>query len=127
MPRAGLDIATLLPVPVDEPGNGRIRSGNGYGISSGCGLPKERSSDHGPLVTIFTISTQGRNMFLKRFFKFIPKNDYSRGLDLFNEGHYKKALKIFEDLLARHGGEEDLDTTTCNDTPCRVNLQHLNF
>ncbi len=61
-------------------------------------------------------------MFLKRFFKFIPKNDYSRGLDLFNEGHYKKALKIFEDLLARHGGEEDLDTTTVELFACESHV-----
>ena len=48
-------------------------------------------------------------MFLKRFFNFIPKNDYSRGLDLFNEGYYEKALKIFEELLEQEGNGEKLD------------------
>lgn len=61
-------------------------------------------------------------MFLKRFFKFIPKNDYSRALDLFNEGHYRKALKIFEDLLARQGGEEDLDISTIELFACESHV-----
>ena len=69
-------------------------------------------------------------MFLKRFFKFIPKNDYSRALDLFNEGHYKKALRIFEDLLARQNSEEELDLATVELFACesRVALskQRLN-
>ena len=37
-------------------------------------------------------------MFLKRFFSFIPRNEFSRALDLFNEGHYRKALRMFDDL-----------------------------
>jgi tetratricopeptide (TPR) repeat protein len=61
-------------------------------------------------------------MFLKRFFKFIPKNDYSRGLDLFNEGQYKKALKIFEDLLTRQGCDEELDITTVELFACESHV-----
>ena len=61
-------------------------------------------------------------MFLKRFFKFIPKNDYSRGLDLFNEGNYKKALKIFEDLMSRHSTEEDLDIATVELFACESHV-----
>jgi protein O-GlcNAc transferase len=61
-------------------------------------------------------------MFLKRFFKFIPKNDYSRALDLFNDGHYKKALRTFEDLLARHGGEEELDVSTVQLYQCESHV-----
>ena len=51
-------------------------------------------------------------MFLKRFFKFVPRNEYSRGLDLFNEGQYKKALRVFEDLISRQSAEQDLDLDT---------------
>jgi tetratricopeptide (TPR) repeat protein len=61
-------------------------------------------------------------MFLKRFFKFIPKNDYSRALDLFNEGHYRKALKIFEDLLNRQSVEEDLDISTIELFACESHV-----
>ncbi|UCH85616.1 MAG: tetratricopeptide repeat protein [Candidatus Latescibacterota bacterium] len=69
-------------------------------------------------------------MFLKRFFKFIPKNDYSRALDLFNEGYYRKALKIFEDLLARSVEEEELDMPTVELFACESHValskQNLN-
>ena len=61
-------------------------------------------------------------MFLKRFFKFIPKSDYSRALDLFNDGHYKKALKTFEDLLSRHAGEEELDVSTVRLYECESHV-----
>lgn len=61
-------------------------------------------------------------MFLKRFFKFIPKSDFSRALDLFNDGHYKKALRTFEDLLARHAGEEELDVSTVQLYECESHV-----
>jgi tetratricopeptide (TPR) repeat protein len=61
-------------------------------------------------------------MFLKRFFKFIPKNDYSRALDLFNEGHYRKALRVFEDLLARQSADEDLDIPTIELFACESHV-----
>jgi len=51
-------------------------------------------------------------MFLKRFFNFVPRNDYSRALDLFNEGHYIKALKIFQHLLEHQDNTESLDVAT---------------
>ncbi len=61
-------------------------------------------------------------MFLKRFFKFVPKSDYSRALDLFNDGHYSKALKIFEDLLARQSHEEDIDLATVELFACESHV-----
>ena len=61
-------------------------------------------------------------MFLKRFFKFVPKSDYSRALDLFNDGHYRKALKIFEDLLARQSHEEDTDLATVELFACEARV-----
>jgi Flp pilus assembly protein TadD len=61
-------------------------------------------------------------MFLKRFFKFIPKSDYSRALDLFNDGHHRKALRILEALLARHTGEEDLDVATVELFACESHV-----
>ena len=61
-------------------------------------------------------------MFLKRFFNFVPKNDYSRALDLFNDGHYRKALKIFEDLLARQNYEEDTDLATVELFACESHV-----
>ena len=61
-------------------------------------------------------------MFLKRFFNFIPKNDYSRALDLFNEGHYKKALRIFEDLLMRQYTDEELDLATVELFACESHV-----
>lgn len=61
-------------------------------------------------------------MFLKRFFKFIPRNDYSRALDLFNEGHYGKALKRFEELLARSRDGEELDVATVELFACESHV-----
>ncbi len=59
-------------------------------------------------------------MFLKRFFNFIPKSDYARALDLFNDGHYRKALRSFEDLLGRH--DEDIDTATVELFACESHV-----
>ena len=50
-------------------------------------------------------------MFLKRFFNFLPKNNYSRAWDLFNQGLYPEALKIFEKLLQHKDHGEGLDAT----------------
>jgi tetratricopeptide (TPR) repeat protein len=61
-------------------------------------------------------------MFLKRFFKFVPKSDYSRALDYFNDGHYKKALKIFEELLARRGHDEETDIATVELFTCESHV-----
>jgi protein O-GlcNAc transferase len=61
-------------------------------------------------------------MFLKHFFKFVPRNEYSRALDLFNDGHYKKALKVLQELLARHGGDRELDVDTVELYACECHV-----
>ena len=61
-------------------------------------------------------------MFLKRFFSFIPKNEFSRALDLFNEGHYRRALKIFDDLLTKHRPGDDLDVATIELYACESHV-----
>lgn len=61
-------------------------------------------------------------MFLKRFFKFVPKNEYSRALDLFNDGHHKRALRVFEELLSRTGGEGELDVETIHLYACECSV-----
>jgi tetratricopeptide (TPR) repeat protein len=61
-------------------------------------------------------------MFLKRFFKFVPRSEYSRALDLFNDGHYKKALRIFEDLLARQSHDDDIDLATVELFACESHV-----
>ncbi len=61
-------------------------------------------------------------MFLKRFFNFIPKNDYSRALDVFNEGHYQKALKMFERLLENQEQNQDLDVGTVELFACEAHV-----
>ena len=61
-------------------------------------------------------------MFLKRFFKFIPRNDYSKALDLFNEGHYRKALSIFDDLMSREITDENLDMPTIELFACESHV-----
>jgi len=57
-------------------------------------------------------------MFLKKFFSFIPRGDFSRALRLYNSGHYEKALKAFVELqdLPEHARGVDrstLDLYTC--------------
>jgi tetratricopeptide (TPR) repeat protein len=61
-------------------------------------------------------------MFLKRFFKFVPRSEYSRALDLFNDGHYKKALRVFEDLLARQSHDDDIDLATVELFACESHV-----
>ena len=57
-------------------------------------------------------------MFLKRLFVFIPKSEFSKALNLFNSGEYRKALARFQELqsLASEGSDVDratLDLYTC--------------
>jgi Flp pilus assembly protein TadD len=57
-------------------------------------------------------------MFLKRLFAFIPKDEFSKALNLFNSGEHRKALAKFQELqqLAKEAGEVDqatLDLYTC--------------
>jgi tetratricopeptide (TPR) repeat protein len=61
-------------------------------------------------------------MFLKRFFKFVPRSEYSRALDLFNDGHYKKALRILEDLLGRQSHDDDIDLATVELFACESHV-----
>lgn len=61
-------------------------------------------------------------MFLKRFFSFIPKNEFSRALDLFNVGEYRKALKVFDELLERHEPGEELDVATIELYACESHV-----
>lgn len=60
-------------------------------------------------------------MFLKRLFNFIPKDEYSHALDLFNTGHYRKALKKFEHLLS-HGDQEEMDVKTLELYACEAHV-----
>jgi Tfp pilus assembly protein PilF len=57
-------------------------------------------------------------MFLKRLFAFIPKDEFSKALSMFNSGDHRKALAKFEEMrnLATEAGEVDratLDLYTC--------------
>ncbi len=57
-------------------------------------------------------------MFLKRLFAFIPKDEFSKALNLFNAGEHRKALAKFQELqvLARNASDVDrstLDLYTC--------------
>ena len=67
-------------------------------------------------------STWGQIMFLKRFFRFVPRSEYSRALDLFNDGHYRKALRILEDLLSRQSHDEDIDLATVELFACESHV-----
>lgn len=61
-------------------------------------------------------------MFLKRFFRFVPRNEYSHALDLFNDGHYKKALRILDELMARQGSDPELDIDTIQLYACESHV-----
>jgi len=61
-------------------------------------------------------------MFLKRFFSFIPKNEFSRALDLFNEGQNNRALKIFDDLISKYQEGDDLDIATIELYACEAHV-----
>ena len=61
-------------------------------------------------------------MFLKRLFNFIPKNEFSRALDLFNGGHYGKALRKFEELQAVSEANEDVDRSTLDLYTCEAHV-----
>ena len=61
-------------------------------------------------------------MFLKRFFSFIPRNEFSRALDLFNEGHYRKALKMFDRQLAQYEPGDDVDVPTVELYACESHV-----
>ncbi|MCH7548991.1 MAG: tetratricopeptide repeat protein [Candidatus Krumholzibacteriota bacterium] len=61
-------------------------------------------------------------MFLKRLFTFIPKNEFSKALDLYNSGHYRKALRKFEELQAIGEVNEDVDQSTLDLYTCESHV-----
>ncbi len=52
----------------------------------------------------------------------IPKDEYSRALDMYNNGHYKKALKRFEALLAESDDSEGMDMQTLELYACEAHV-----
>ena len=61
-------------------------------------------------------------MFLKRLFNFIPKNEFSRALGLFNGGQYRKALKKFQELNELSRAHEDVDRSTLELYTCEAHV-----
>jgi Flp pilus assembly protein TadD len=61
-------------------------------------------------------------MFLKRLFNFIPKSEFSRALGLFNGGHYRKALRKFEELNELSRAHEDVDRSTLDLYTCEAHV-----
>jgi len=61
-------------------------------------------------------------MFLKRLFNFIPRNEFSRALDLFNGGQYRKALKKLQELQAVSEANEDVDRSTLDLYTCEAHV-----
>jgi tetratricopeptide (TPR) repeat protein len=61
-------------------------------------------------------------MFLNRLFNFIPKSEFSRALDLFNGGQYRKALKKFEELNELSRAHEDVDRSTLELYTCEAHV-----
>lgn len=61
-------------------------------------------------------------MFLKRLFSFIPKSEFSKALGLYNTGHYRKALKKFEELRALSGESAAVDRSTLDLYTCEAHV-----
>jgi len=61
-------------------------------------------------------------MFLKRLFSFIPKNEFSKALGLFNTGHHRKALRKFEELQAMDGVDNEVDRSTLDLYTCEAHV-----
>jgi Flp pilus assembly protein TadD len=61
-------------------------------------------------------------MFLKRLFKFIPRNEFSRALNLYNSGQYRKALKKFEELQGVSEAHQDVDRSTLDLYTCEAHV-----
>lgn len=61
-------------------------------------------------------------MFLKRLFSFMPKNEFSRALDLYNSGHYRKSLKKFQELQASGEASEEVDRSTLDLYTCESHV-----
>lgn len=61
-------------------------------------------------------------MFLKRLFNFIPKNEFSKALNLYNTGQYRKALKKFEELQSVSERNDDVDRATLDLYTCEAHV-----
>jgi tetratricopeptide (TPR) repeat protein len=61
-------------------------------------------------------------MFLKRLFAFIPKDEFSKALNLFNSGEHRKALTKFEELRALAGKADDVDRATLDLYACEAHV-----
>jgi Flp pilus assembly protein TadD len=61
-------------------------------------------------------------MFLKRLFNFIPKNEFSRALGLYNTGQYRKALEKFQELKGVSQRHEDVDKDTLDLYMCETHV-----
>lgn len=61
-------------------------------------------------------------MFLKRLFAFIPKDEFSRALLLFNSGEHRKALAKFQELQAAADQARDVDRATLDLYTCEARV-----
>ena len=61
-------------------------------------------------------------MFLKRLFAFIPKDEFSKALNLFNSGEYRKALGRFQEIQAIAGQSGDIDRATLDLYTCEAHV-----
>ncbi len=62
-------------------------------------------------------------MFLKRLFAFIPKDEFSKALSLFNSGDHRKALAKFEELRAlAASAADDMDRSTLDLYTCEAHV-----
>jgi tetratricopeptide (TPR) repeat protein len=61
-------------------------------------------------------------MFLKKLFNFIPRDEFSKALDCFNNGEYEKALERFNRLLQEEGGKADADLATIELYACESHV-----
>jgi len=61
-------------------------------------------------------------MFLKRLFNFIPKNEFSRALGMFNTGQYRKALQKFKEIQANDDSNSEVDRDTLDLYTCEAHV-----
>jgi tetratricopeptide (TPR) repeat protein len=61
-------------------------------------------------------------MFLKRLFAFIPKDEFSKALNLFNSGEHRKALAKFQELQALADQAGDVDRATLDLYTCEAHV-----